>query len=60
MGEIIITYKDGSEDIIPLTFGYTMWYYNIWSHSSLPFKGENANLGLQTALKSVLHLKGAY
>lgn len=60
MGEIIITYKDGSEDIIPLTFGYTMWYYNIWSHSSLPFKGENANPGLQTALKSVLHLKGAY
>ena len=40
MGDLLIKYKDGSEDRVPLIFGYTMWWYSNWKEECAPFKGE--------------------
>ena len=60
MGDIVIAYSDGTQDKIPLVFGYTMWYYNMWQKTSMPFKGEGANPELKALLQSTLHLQGGY
>lgn len=60
MGDIVITYKDGTQDKIPLVFGYTMWYYSMWQKTDMPFKGEGADPDLKALLQSTLHLQGGY
>ncbi len=60
MGDLIITYSDGTEDSIPLVFGYTMWYYTNWHDTTAPFKGDTADPELKAALQSSLHLLGGY
>lgn len=60
MGDLVITYKDGTQDSIPLVFGYTMWYLNNWRDTQAPFKGDNADPDMKEALLSSLHLLGAY
>ena len=60
MGELVITYEDGTDTTVPLVFGYTMWFYQTWQEESLPFRTENADPELKEALQSALCLLGGY
>lgn len=60
MGDLVISYQDGTSDEIPLVFGYTMWYYSMWQKTDLPFKGEGADPELNKLLQSTLCLNGGY
>ena len=60
MGDLIITYQDGSEERIPLVFGYTMWWYSHWQEQCAPFKGDGTVAEMKSMLLSSLHLYGAY
>lgn len=60
MGDLVITYTDGSSNTVPLIFGYTMWFHNNWQEPSMPFKGAAADKTLSDLLKSSLRLLGAY
>ena len=60
MGSLIICYTDGTEDIIPLVYGYTLWYHSIWEENPAPFFGENTNIELKKLLEDTLCIKGAY
>lgn len=59
-GVILIEYADGSNDEIPLVFGYTLWWREHWNMASLPFKGKGADENLSMLLQRTLHLYGAY
>lgn len=60
MGHLVIRYSDGTEDRVPLVFGYTMWYYSMWQKTSMPFKGEGADAKLSSLLQNTLYLNGGY
>lgn len=60
MGDLVITYDDGTQEKVPLVFGYTMWYFQNWQEESMPFRTENADAELTGLLKSSLHLFGAF
>jgi len=60
MGDLVITYADGTQDAIPLVFGYTMWYFAHWRDTTLPFKGDEADSEMNELLRSSLHIWGAY
>lgn len=57
MGDLVIEYKDGSKDEIPLVFGYTMWFKHHWSVNKEPLASDK---DLSALLRSTLHLNGAY
>ncbi len=40
VGELRISYKDGSVDRVPLTFGFNVWWREPWRRSPEPFIGE--------------------
>lgn len=60
MGEIVITYENGTSDRVPLIFGYTLWYYNIWKIAKAPLDGPEKDENLANLLKEALHLNGAF
>lgn len=60
MGDIIIRYEDGSTAVVPLIYGYTLWYHSIWNERPAPFFGEEADQKMIDLLKSALAVKGAY
>ncbi len=60
MGDMVVTYEDGTKEKIPLIFGYTMWYYQTWQEASMPFRTAHADPELTELLKSSLHLLGAF
>lgn len=60
MGDLVITYSDGALQRVPLVFGYTLWFKNVWWEPMpcAPFKtGDHA---LAADLRSALYLQGAY
>jgi hypothetical protein len=59
MGEIVITYENGTVDRVPLVFGYTLWYYNNWKTFKAPFDGPEKDEKMANLLKEALHLYGA-
>lgn len=60
MGEIIISYKDGTSDTVPLVFGYTLWFYNNWHDGGAPFKTEEMIPEMCELLKNAMYLNGGY
>lgn len=60
MGSILLTYADGSESTIPLVFGYTLWYRNIWREACAPFRSQEPEESMVAALRNSLCLLGAY
>lgn len=60
MGDIVITYENGTTNRIPLIFGYTLWYYRVWKLYKAPFDGAEKDEKMAELLKEALHLQGAY
>lgn len=60
MGDLVIRYADGSQNRIPLVFGYTLWYHSIWMERPAPFLSDEAAPGMAELLQSVLSVEGAY
>ncbi len=60
MGSVLLTYADGSESVIPLVFGYTLWYRNIWREACAPFRSQAPEEDMVAVLKKSLYLWGAY
>ena len=60
MGEVVVTYTDGSKQSIPLIFGYTLWYHGPWQERSAPFKSVKPDRDLLKTLKDTLCFKGAF
>lgn len=60
MGRLRITYEDGSVDQVPLIFGYTLWFRNIWEEDCAPFKSKDAVPRMAGILRDTLYLKGAF
>lgn len=60
MGSLKISYIDGTSDIIPLVFGYTLWFYNNWHDGGAPFKTEEMIPRTCKLLKDALYLYGGF
>ena len=60
MGWLCIAYEDGSVDRVPLIFGYTLWFRNIWEEDCAPFKSQEAEPHMTALLQDTLYLKGAF
>ena len=60
MGYLCISYEDGSVDRVPLIFGYTLWFRNIWEENCAPFKSQEAVPHMTALLQDALYLKGAF
>lgn len=56
-GELHIEYKDGATDIVPLVFGYTMWFRELWIDCREPFVSDAYARNL---LAETLQLRRAY
>ena len=62
-GQITVGFDDGREFVIPLIFGYTLWYHAIWNERPTPFFDNDYNTcepEYVSLLKDVLHLKGGF
>ena len=59
-GEIVIAYADGTADVIPLIFGYTMWFKANWRDGGAPFKTEEAEPAMTACLRKALQLQGGF
>ena len=57
IGDIVISYQNGRIDTVPLVFGYTLWFYNVWDCDMEPFCSDAQ---LAESLREALHLYGAY
>lgn len=60
MGDLVITYENGTEDRVPLVFGYTLWYYKNWKIHKAPFDGPGKDKNMASLLEETLHLYGAF
>ncbi len=60
LGDMIITYADGSADTVPLILGYTLWLHSTWMESPAPFFGEGKDEDLVARLMKTLSLYGAW
>ena len=60
LGEMVITYENGSADRIPLVLGYTLWLHSTWMETPTPFMGEGVDAELASRLKETLALYGAW
>ncbi len=60
LGDLVITYADGSADTVPLILGYTLWLHSTWMETPAPFMGEEADPSLSTRLMETLSLYGAW
>ena len=59
-GEIVIAYADGTADVIPLIFGYTMWFKANWRDGGAPFKTDEAEPAMTACLRKALQLQGGF
>lgn len=60
LGDLIITYTDGSESVVPLVLGYTLWLHSTWMETPAPFMGEGKDPDLSSRLAATLSLCGAW
>ena len=40
LGDLVITYADGSADTVPLILGYTLWLHSTWMETPPPLWGK--------------------
>ena len=59
-GTIEIVYEDGSCDVVPLVFGYTLWFRAHWMDGGAPFKTSEAEPEMAECLRETLHLYGGF
>ena len=59
-GDLVITYRDGKTDTVPLVFGYTMWFRAHWLDGGAPFKTKDAEPEMTACLQKTLHLQGGF
>lgn len=59
-GKIRVQYGDGTTDVFPLIFGYTLWWHSIWAEKPAPFFGEEMDPALVDKLQAALYVKGAW
>ncbi len=60
LGDLVITYEDGSRDTVPLILGYTLWLHSTWMETPAPFMGESKDEALAVRLRETLALYGAW
>ncbi len=60
LGDLVITYADGSYDTVPLILGYTLWLHSTWMETPAPFMGEGKDDALAARLMETLSLYGAW
>ena len=60
LGDLVITYADGSADTVPLILGYTLWLHSTWMETPAPFMGEGKDDALAARLMETLSLYGAW
>lgn len=60
LGDLVITYADGSSDTVPLILGYTLWLHSTWMETPAPFMGEGKDDALAACLMEVLALYGVW
>ncbi len=60
LGDLIITYANGTVDTVPLILGYTLWLHSTWMESPAPFFGEGKDEALSARLMETLSLYGAW
>lgn len=60
LGDLVITYADGSADTVPLILGYTLWLHSTWMEIPAPFFGEGKDEALAARLFATLQLYGAW
>lgn len=58
-GEIVVHYKDGKVQVVPLIFGYTMWFKKHWGLAKMPFQGLNATDENKQLFAKTMHAYGA-
>ena len=54
LGDLVITYADGSADAVPLILGYTLWLHSTWMETPAPFMGEGKDEALAARLMPAL------
>jgi len=59
-GDVVITYRSGKTEKVPLVLGYTLWMHGIWMEGPAPFKGSFENAETASLLRQSLHLKDAF
>ena len=59
-GAIEIAYEDGSCDVVPLVFGYTLWFRAHWMDGGAPFKTSEVEPEMAECLRETLHLCGGF
>ncbi len=60
LGDLIITYANGTTDTVPLVLGYTLWLHSTWMENPAPFFGEGKDEDLSACLFECLCLYGAW
>lgn len=60
LGDLVITYADGTADTVPLILGYTLWLHSTWMETPAPFMGEGKDDTLASCLMETLSLYGAW
>ncbi len=60
LGDLVITYADGSDDTVPLILGYTLWLHSTWMETPAPFMGEGKDDAHAARLMETLSLYGAW
>ena len=60
LGDLVITYADGTADTVPLILGYTLWLHSTWMETPAPFMGEGKDDALAARLMETLSLYGAW
>ena len=60
LGDLVITYADGTADTVPLILGYTLWLHSTWMETPSPFMGEGKDDALAARLMETLALYGAW
>lgn len=56
IGQLILRYEDSTTDSVPLVFGYTLWFYDLWEPKSEPFLSDDE---YSACLDEALFLYGA-
>ena len=59
-GNLVIEYQNSSVQMVPLIFGYTMWWRERWNDAMAPFKGDGAVPKYAEVLQRTLALYGAF
>ena len=57
-GRVLLTYRNGETDSIPLIFGYTLWFVKHFADCAAPFYGKDARSEMTRLLEDTLCLYG--